>query len=198
MNLPLKSNLPYNIVVVVEQKQDWKDVGRFLRKQLLTRHFLVHFLIIATMQWWMSPVIYLYLRWFQFDQYGILAWVQVIILPLVFLATLVWMFVYAFQASKPVKEARKRVNNYERGAEQDLAAARAIFQKNFSMKPMAYGMLCLFLVVPSAVALTLLGMIRNTQLRSPHHNVDLSPRAELRRTIKNFERRGIFTPLKTD
>ena len=184
--------------MVVARNPELREVGKILRKEFLSFHWLIHFLIAATIPWWISPAIYLYLRWFLFDQHGILAWVLVVGLTLCFFASVAFMIASMIRLSKPVKEARKRVNNSERGAEQDLIEARENVRQNFSMRPLGLGFMCLFLMIPSAVSLLLLNSIQDVQIRSPHHTVDLSLRAELLRSIKSWEHRGIFTPLTSD
>ena len=87
-----------------------------------------------------------------------------------------------------------RVQLGERDASEALIEARRNM-RGMSTAPFSYATGGLIFVIPVAVALVIWMPMQTQQLISRNAKFDVSPRAELMRTIHWYEKRGNFTPI---
>jgi hypothetical protein len=175
-------------------KQDFKkDLWPALRRLIWTRAVAAYLLFGFTAEYVVRGLAYLSWRSLVFDPNGILIWTFFGAMSLAYSLIFARTFFKMYEISALQRQARKRYDNYEAGAEEELRAAIMCKRMNLSMGPMLLAVVLMMCSMVPPFAYSFWRDIQTPLVQSPKHPHPYSPRKELQKVLTSMERRGIFT-----
>lgn len=166
-------------------------------KLLIKPPVIAYFVLALTIQYWLTAAVYLLLRSYLLAPSGIFVWAAACLAGGAFvigMGLFFWQLVRLFPLSIAAGRC-KRAGDLE-GHKLKLAAYRTK-SRRIKLWPMFMGMLSIFLLIPAIVTITLAD--GTPMLKREHGKLRYETHEEfIRATLRQFERRGLFTPLDTD
>lgn len=189
--------LTYNESMATRRAEgtNWHKSCREMASFLWTPHFMIHFLAIVASPFWLPAAVYFFFRLFIWSPSGFIAWLAILTGGCYFVGNAVATARRLSRSLRAVRSARRAVDDGELGSRERLEIARVHLKDHKNYGGILSIPLSIQIMLPPILALMFwsqmqlpVGLMVNKRL------VICSRSDRLRQTLRNFERRGIFTP----